>query len=42
MGQRTEITKTMRIDWDVPILMRDGTVLRAGESSTSYPARSRR
>src|ERR687890_2577293 len=29
MGQRTEKTKTMRIDWDVPILMSDGTVLRA-------------
>jgi predicted acyl esterase len=29
MSQRTEKTKTMRIDWDVPILMSDGTVLRA-------------
>jgi putative CocE/NonD family hydrolase len=29
MSQRTEFTKTMRIDWDVPILMSDGTVLRA-------------
>ena len=29
MVQRTEITKTMRIDWDVLILMDDGPVLRA-------------
>jgi hypothetical protein len=38
--ETTETRDGMAIDWDVPVVMQDGLVLRPGQSEVSGPCRA--